>query len=786
MNLFELFVKVGVDDQASAKLSGISEKVGKGLATAAKVGTAAIATAATGIAALTTESIKHYAEYEQLVGGVETLFEDSANKVKQYAAEAYRSAGLSANDYMSTVTGFSASLLQSLGKGAQTDLDALKENLDEQYDLTKKSWSDRIALAKKMKKNNVAELEAQMDAELKALKKGNEQRLAEAEAANNKSVVTAETQALAADLANQAVIDMADNAAKMGTSMELIQNAYAGFSKQNYTMLDNLKLGYGGTGEEMKRLIKDAAALTDVQKELGVSVDATDMSFANIVKAITVVQTKMGITGTTAAEAGRTIEGSIGAMKASWENLLTGMANSDADLEKLISELVTTIVGDGTESNLGVLGNVLPAVETALAGVGTLLRDGLPKIVEQLPSIIGTALPIVVSAAENLLSSVVNVIPNLLSTLFETAVPELLSGIESLAQNILAVLPNVLELILGSILPTLLPMVIDTAVSLVQSIVDVLPTIIEKLYAALPELYKSIGKSLEKNLPILVKAVMDLLVSVLKILPNAMLMVADIMPEFYGALIFALIDSVPELLAGLGEFFVVLFKNLPQLIKALLLGNTIGMTVMAIYGFVQKFIERGLADKIKEFATNALENVFSWLKGFATTPLGKFLKFFTDMYMSRLKMFSDIGKFIVEGLKNGIQSAWNNLREWFSGLFDDLISVAKKILGIKSPSRVFKKIGAFTAEGFGEGFNKAFGDVEKDIESALDFNGTTFGVNAYGSYSGGGALGGIGGTSFGTVNINIEGYNAQDDDELAEMIAEKLQVMTERKGAVFA
>lgn len=240
MNLFELFVKIGVDDQASDKLKDLGGKLGNGLKTAAKIGTAAVGAAAAGITALTTAAVKNYAEYEQLVGGVETLFNESADRVKQYANEAYKSAGLSANEYMSTVTGFSASLLQSLGRGAQTDLDALKENLDEQYDATKKSWQDRIAIAKKLKQNNVSELEAQMDAELKALKKGNEQKLAEAETANNKSVTTAETQALAADLANQAVIDMADNAAKMGTSMELIQNAYAGFSKQNYTMLDNL------------------------------------------------------------------------------------------------------------------------------------------------------------------------------------------------------------------------------------------------------------------------------------------------------------------------------------------------------------------------------------------------------------------------------------------------------------------------------------------------------------------------------------------------------------------
>ena len=167
MNLFELFVKIGVDDQASNKLSTVTDKLGNGLKTAAKVGTAAVTAASAGIVALTSSAIKNYAEYEQLIGGVETLFKGSSDTVKKYAENAYKTAGLSANEYMSTVTSFSASLLQSLGGDTEA----------------------------------------------------------------------------AAEYANMAVSDMSDNANKMGTSMELIQNAYQGFAKGNYTMLDNLKLG---------------------------------------------------------------------------------------------------------------------------------------------------------------------------------------------------------------------------------------------------------------------------------------------------------------------------------------------------------------------------------------------------------------------------------------------------------------------------------------------------------------------------------------------------------------
>ena len=192
MNLFELFIKIGVDDQASKNLSTLSSKLGSGLKTAAKIGTAAVGAAAAGIAALTKSAVENYAEYEQLVGGVETLFKQSADTVKGYAENAYKTAGMSANEYMETVTSFSASLLQSLD-------------------------GDTAAAAEK---------------------------------------------------ANLAITDMSDNANKMGTDMERIQNAYQGFSKQNYTMLDNLKLGYGGTKEEMQRLLDDAEKLSGQKFDL--------------------------------------------------------------------------------------------------------------------------------------------------------------------------------------------------------------------------------------------------------------------------------------------------------------------------------------------------------------------------------------------------------------------------------------------------------------------------------------------------------------------------------------
>ena len=331
MNLFELFVKIGVDDQASSNISKITQGLGNGLKTAAKIGTAAVGAAATGIVALTKSAVENYAEYEQLVGGVETLFGTSAGKVQEYASNAYKTAGLSANEYMETVTSFSASLLQSLGGDTEA----------------------------------------------------------------------------ASEYANRAVTDMSDNANKMGTSMEMIQNAYQGFAKQNYTMLDNLKLGYGGTKEEMERLVADAAALTDVQSELGVTVDANSLSFGNIVNAISVMQEKMGIAGTTTEEASGTISGSINAMKGAWSNLITGIADENANFEELVNNFVETLVGDDSGEG-GVINNILPRVEVALEGAGKLVEALIPVIIDKVPTIINEWLPKILQSGIDIIRSIMD------------------------------------------------------------------------------------------------------------------------------------------------------------------------------------------------------------------------------------------------------------------------------------------------------------------------------------------------------------------------------------------
>ena len=687
-------------EKAGHGLSNFASKLGKGLATAAKIGTAAVGAAAAGITALTTAAVNNYAEYEQLVGGVETLFGKSADTVMKYAESAYKTAGLSANEYMATVTSFSASLLQSVGGDTEK----------------------------------------------------------------------------AADYANRALTDMSDNANKMGTSMELIQNAYNGFAKANYTMLDNLKLGYGGTKEEMARLIKEAAAMTDVQKELGIAVDATDMSFGNIVNAISVVQKNMKITGTTADEAGRTIAGSVQSMKSAWTNLVTGLADGNADIGKLVDNLVTTIVGDGTEANLGVLGNVMPAVKRALNGAARLVSELLPAIVSEIPTIISENLPILASAAVSIIQSLADGISQnsdlLVGAIFD-AFDSIISGFPALNKSFTKLIPDLLDSILEE-LPGAIESIIsaltdggviesltEAVVEIVQSIADNLPNIIQAIVDAIPRITESVNNAILNNFPALLQAVIQIVLSIVQNLPSIIQMLVDQIGPIVSTIIQVLVGNLPTLIAGVAQIIWGLTKALPSL--------TISMfdSIISIF----EGIGTGLVKAWPKFKEGISE---LW---------GKVAKWFGGLWEETKK----IGGNIIDGIKVGIQNAWNNLKTWFKNLFGDLIGIAKKILGIASPSKVFKKIGGFTAEGFGAGFEDEFAHVKDDMEDALNFDNASVGINASIRKVGAGAAGmAYGGTSIGNITINVDGAKYGDEQSLASAIAWEIQNMTDRRAAVYA
>ena len=352
------------------------------------VGAAAAATAAAAMAvSVAKAAVEGYANYEQLVGGVETLFKDSADQVQKYASEAYKTAGLSANAYMEQATSFSASLLQGLGGDTKA----------------------------------------------------------------------------AADYANQAIIDMADNANKMGTSIESIQNAYQGFAKQNYTMLDNLKLGYGGTRGEMERLIEDANKVKEANGEMA---DLTIDNFADMVEAIHIIQSEMGITGTTAEEASSTIQGSIASLKASWENLLVGMADENANMDQLIGQFV--------ESASTAAQNLLPRIEQTLLGVAQLIEKLAPIIIEKLPGMIQTLLPAFLNAAMQILKALVKALPDILTMLI-TAIVDFLTD------------------------PETIMLIIEAAVTLFMGLVEAIPRILGAIFGAFGKLFSGLWELLKNS-----------------------------------------------------------------------------------------------------------------------------------------------------------------------------------------------------------------------------------------------------------------------------------------------
>lgn len=400
-------------ESAGASAGGsFSKAFGGAIGTVGKVAAGAIAAAAAAAAKLASDAIHNYADYEQLVGGVDTLFQGSSEKVQEYASNAYKTAGMSANKYMETVTGFSASLLQSLGGDTEK----------------------------------------------------------------------------AADVADMAISDMADNANKMGTSMESIENAYQGFAKQNYTMLDNLKLGYGGTKQEMERLLEDASKLSGVEYDIN--------SLSDVYEAIHVIQNELGITGTTAKEAGETISGSVASMKAAWENLVTGIADPDADLGDLVSKFA--------DSAATAAKNILPAIKEALNGIGQLISELAPVITDALPGLIKDVLPGLVDAALAIVQAIVDTLNDeeAIDTIIDAAVDIILTLADALAKNIDKIVGAAAKIIVALIekltdeetLEALIDAAIDLIIALAKGLVDATEKILIALAKVLAKILYAIGE----------------------------------------------------------------------------------------------------------------------------------------------------------------------------------------------------------------------------------------------------------------------------------------------------
>lgn len=566
-----------------SKLKSGFNKIGSIASTALKGVTVAIGTATTALAGLGVASVNSYADLEQNIGGVETLFKGSAKKVIQNAENAYKTAGMNANEYMATVTSFSASLLQSLGGDTEK----------------------------------------------------------------------------AANTADMAIIDMSDNANKMGTSMEAIQNAYQGFAKQNYTMLDNLKLGYGGTKTEMERLLSDA------QKITGVKYDISNLN--DVYSAIHVIQGQLDITGTTAKEAASTITGSINSMKSAFDNFLNGSGK----IEDLVDTGIIAI-----QNIVNVAGELLPNVVQSIANATPEIIDGINLIFPQILNLITTQAPIILSSIGQILvtlgQTLMDYVPEILQIAMQLIKSFITGIINMLPQILQAGITLLVELIKGiaQMLPKLIPMAIDCIITLVETLLDNIDQLIDagiQLILALADgLIEALPRLIEK-IPVIIEKLINAIVSNLPKLVEAGIKLIIKLAE-------GLVKAIPQLRA-----------KIPQIIGALING------IVSCHNKVKE-VGKELLNKVKDGIVNGISGVL------------------------------DIGKNILEGLWNGIKNAGNWIKDKVKGFANGILDGMKNALGIHSPSRVFRdEVGKYIALGVGEGFDKNIGKVYKDMRSAVDF-----------------------------------------------------------------
>lgn len=623
----KIIIDTTVDNSGAEKdIKSLSRKIGSMAKTSATAIAGMVATATTAVATLAGLSVKQYAEYEQLTGGVETLFKNSSDKVMEYANNAYKAAGMSANEYMNTITGFAASLLQGLGGDTEK----------------------------------------------------------------------------AAKIGNMAVEDMADNANKMGTAIENIQNAYQGFAKQNYTMLDNLKLGYGGTKEEMQRLLVDAQKLTGIKYDIS--------NFSDIIEAIHAIQNEMGITGTTAKEAASTIEGSLSMTKSAWNNLLTGMADDNADFDKLVDNLVNSV---------GTLGeNLLPRIEIAINGIGKLIDKLLPSIINKIPELISSILPGMVQAGINVTSSLVNGVVESLPMLLEVGLQALITLGQGIAKNLPALIPTIVNLMISMCdmiienLPLIVDVAIDIILALVQGLVSALPTLI----AEVPRIINSFANAIYNALPQILMAGVQII----------------------GMLIKGLIQSIPTLVANIPQIIMAIVNvftlmNWASIGKNLItgIGNGIKSMVSNI-GTVAKFTAESVVNGIKGIFASGRSigrNLISWVTNGISSSVGNLVQAAKNVAISAIQGLKNIlswdsaasiGKNLIQGLWNGISNMGGWIMDKIGGFASNIIGGIKDFFGIHSPSRVMRDlIGTNIVKGIGVGIDIETPNLEKDIDANM-------------------------------------------------------------------
>lgn len=616
-------------------------------------------------------SLDSYADYEQLVGGVETLYKDSAGIIENYAKDAYKNVGLSANDYMETSTSFAAALVSSLGGDT------------------------------------------------------------------NK----------AAEMANTAISDMSDNANKMGTNMQSIQDAYNGFAKQNYTMLDNLKIGYGGTQAEMKRLIKEAAAMTDTQKELGVTVDSNSMSYANIVQAIHVVQANMGIMGTTSKEAATTIQGSTASMKSAWENLLTGIADPEQDFQALVDNLVDSVITAGN--------NIIPRIKEI---VPTLI-DGLSELVTQLaPYVSGVIMELEPTIEEGLqalfggLSSVASELQPIVADVFSFFGDAIISGLTSAIESsdfsfLLDIFNNV-----------------KTAIENIANIIDSFKNNANAAWDAISAKIQEVVAFVQPY----VEAAMQVIGQVVTQVITDLTPVIQSIGEAFSAA-WSLVQTVwawaSAFFQAIFQSIVVIFTPFAPIISGFFQGAWI--IIQSIWNVAVSFFQT---------VFDLITGVFSTIDAVLSGDFQGAWESIQGIFEGVFGFFSTVGQNAVEGIKGGIAAVWNGLVSFVQGLWDGIKSIF-----VINASDVKNNTGSDGSHAGGMDYvpynnyvaNLHRGEMVLTADEADEYRKGTAKT-----------AGGM------TFNIDVNGIQFSDVNSMAHALANQisyeLQAQSNRKAAVYA
>lgn len=633
MNLLDLVVKITCDDEASGEVDKIGDGIKNKLGAAAKAGVAAVAAVGTATIAIGKTALDAYSNYEQLVGGIDTLFKSSSAKMQRYAANAYQTAGVSANRYMEISTSFAAALIGSLGGNTEA----------------------------------------------------------------------------AADMANTAITDMSDNANKMGTSLEAVQEAYMSLSRGNYEMLDSLKLGYGGTKSELERLLSDAEKFSAAQgKVRDFSVD----SYSDIVEAIHVVQDEMGITGTTAEEAATTIEGSVNMAKASWENWLAGLGNENADMEVLTDQLVSSVAAAG-ENIIPRVGQIMVTLGQTVAdyapGVGLYLRNAL---IDVLPEAVQGPMLDAFAGVDKVVGKLAGVFNDDLKPAADAAD----SVFSAISSGIKTFGDNVNDLVLPAI-DTLSPAFNDffAAIQTAQPLLEFIAN--------------SIGVGLTAAISTAIKLFAAITEVIAFVITGFAQLYEDISGFVTGIVNFFTV-TVPQAIQSLITWFAQLPGDIAAFLSMVIANvaawaaNMVSNAVQAGSQFVTNVVNflASLPGRVLGFLNSVIANVLNFVSQMgqqAANAATQFANSLVNGLASIPGRVASIGSNIIQGMVNGVTGAAGKLIDAVKGAVGNAIEGAKNLLGIHSPSRVFREIGQYIMQGAALGVDDDAGLLLQSTDDAM-------------------------------------------------------------------